>query len=149
MERSFVAENRQSRERLRSLVARLTDEGLQAVLPNGWRVHEALGHLAFWDQRALVLVRRWMSDGIGPSPIDIEATNLALLPILRALPPRAAAVLAVEAAQAIDAELEHAPADLISAIEGLGGKFRLRRSEHRCEHLAEIEALLALGSDGV
>ena len=57
MDRPFVADNAQERERLISLVARLTDEELSLPLGNGWTIAVALAHLAFWDQRSLFLMR--------------------------------------------------------------------------------------------
>jgi hypothetical protein len=142
MDRPFVAENAQQRERLRSLVRRLTDKELSLPMENGWTIAVALAHLAFWDQRSLVLMRRWKTTEVAPSPIDVDVTNDALLPLWLALPPRAAASLAVSAAEAIDRELEEAPPQLILAIENLGERFRLYRSEHRKLHLDHIERLL-------
>jgi hypothetical protein len=55
-----------------------------------------------------------------------------------ALPPRAAANLAVSSAEEIDRELEEAPSDLITKIESLGENFRLYRSIHRKLHLDEV-----------
>jgi hypothetical protein len=142
MERPFVAENGQQRERLRFLVRRLTDEELSLPLENGWTVAVALAHLAFWDQRSLVLMRRWKMTGVALSPIDPDVTNDSLLPLWLALPPRVAANLAVSAAEAVDRELEEAPPELILAIENLGDRFRLYRSEHRKLHLDHIEQFL-------
>lgn len=142
MERPFVAENAQARERLISLVARLTDEELRLPLGNGWTIAVALAHLAFWDQRYLFLMRKWEKSGVEPSPIDIDLTNDSLLSLWLALPPRVAADLAVSSAEAIDRELEEASSDLIAGIESLGEKFRLYRSLHRKLHLDEIEELL-------
>ena len=146
MERSFVEENARTRERLRSLVAGLTDEELSLPLGDDWTVAVALAHLAFWDQRALVLMQKWNQHGVEPSPIDIDVTNDSLLPIWREIPSRAAADLAVSCAEAIDRELEEASQDLIDAIESLGEKFRLYRSIHRKLHVDEIEALLSKSS---
>lgn len=142
MDRLFVAENAQARERLTSLVARLTDEELRLPLSNGWTIAVALAHLAFWDQRYLFLMRKWKKSGVEPSPIDIDLTNDSMLSLWLALPPRVAADLAVSSAEAIDHELEAASSDLIAAIESLGEKFRLYRSLHRKLHLDEIEELL-------
>ena len=143
MDRPFVAENAQERERLRSLVGRLTDDELSLPMENGWTIAVALAHLAFWDQRSLILMRKWKLTGVAPSPIeDIDVTNDSLLPLLLALPPRTAANLAISSAEAIDRELEESPSDLISAIENLGERFRLYRSEHRKLHLDQIEEFL-------
>jgi hypothetical protein len=142
MDRPFVSENDQARERLISLAKRLTDEELKLVLGNGWTIAVALAHLAFWDQRSLFLMRKWKKSGVELSPIDIDLTNDSLLSLWLALPPRAAAELAVASAEAIDRELEAATPEMIAAIESLGEKFRLYRSIHRKLHLDEIEELL-------
>jgi len=142
MGRSFVVENAKERERLCSLVARLTDDELGLPMENGWTIAVALAHLAFWDQRALILLRKWRLAGVAPSPIDIDVTNDSLLALWLALPPRSAANLAVSSAEAIDDELEECPSGLISAIEDSGEQFRLYRSEHRKLHLDQIEEFL-------
>jgi hypothetical protein len=59
-----------------------------------------------------------------------------------AIPPRAAANLAVSSAEEIDRELEEASSDLITKIESLGEKHRLYRSVHRKLHVDQIEELL-------
>ena len=143
MDRDFVAENTKERERLCSLVAGITDEELSLPLGEDWTIAVALAHLAFWDQRSLLLMRKWQQGGVEPSPIDIDVTNDSLLPLWRAIPPRAAADLAVSSAEAIDRELQKASSDLIESIESLGEKFRHYRSIHRKLHLDEIEARLA------
>lgn len=139
---SFVEANARSRDRLRALVARISDRELERELGGGWTVAAALAHVAFWDQRALVLLRRWKLGGVGPSPIDIDATNDAILPLCLALPPRTAAALAVSSAEAVDRELEGADREFVAALEALGSKFRLNRGTHRDEHIAQIEAVL-------
>ncbi|MGD9239614.1 MAG: DinB family protein [Desulfobacterales bacterium] len=142
MDRPFVAENAKARERLGALVAGITDEELSLPVGDDWTIAVALAHLAFWDQRSLVLMRKWKQSGVELSPLDIDVTNDSLLPIWRAIPPRAAADLAVSSAEAIDRELQEASSDLIDAIESLGEKFRLYRSMHRKLHLDEIEQAL-------
>jgi hypothetical protein len=89
-----------------------------------------------------MLLRKWKSTGVTPSPIDIDVTNDSLLPLWLALPPRSAAKLAVTSAEAIDRELEEAPSELISEIQKLGDKFRLYRFVHRKMHLDRIEEFL-------
>lgn len=142
MDRSFVTENARERQRLSNLVTQLTDEQLSLSMGNDWTIAVALAHLAFWDQRSLILMRKWKTTEVAPSPIDIDVTNDALLPLWLALPPRAAAKLAISSAEAIDRELEESPSELISAIEKIGEKFRLYRSEHRKLHLDQIEGFL-------
>jgi len=142
MDRPFVEENAKERERLRSLVGRLTDKELILPMKDGWTIAAALAHLAFWDQRSLILMQKWKTDGVAPSPIDMDVTNDSLLPLWLALEPRVAANLAVSSADAIDREIEESPPEFIAAIETLGERFRLYRSDHRKQHLDHIEELL-------
>jgi hypothetical protein len=117
----------------------LTDEELSLPLFNDWTIAVALAHLSFWDQRSLFLMRKWKHSGVvEPSPLDIDLTNDSLLSLWLALPPRAAANLAVSSAEEIDRELEEAPSDLIAKIESLGENFRLYRSIHRRLHVDQI-----------
>jgi hypothetical protein len=143
MDRPFVSENAKERERLSSLVERLTDEELCLPLGDDWTIAVAFAHLSFWDQRSLYLLRKWKKSGVvEPTIVDIDVTNDSLLSTWLALPPRAAANLAVSSAEEIDRELEEASPDLITKIESLGEKFRLYRSIHRKLHLDEIEEIL-------
>jgi len=142
MDRPFVKENAQERERLRSIVERLKDEKLSLPMENGWTIAAALAHLAFWDQRSFILMQKWKKDGVAPSPIDMDVTNDSLLPLWLALEPRVAANLAISSAEAIDREIEESPAKFIDAIENLGERFRLYRSDHRKQHLDQIEELI-------
>ena len=143
MIRQFIAENARERERLRKLVNEITDEELTLTLNvEGWTVAVALAHLAFWDERRQVLVRKWKKKGITPSPIEEDIVNDALVPLLLAIPPRKAANLSILTAEVLDRELEEASPDLIAAIEALGDSHALNRSIHRKMHLDEIEALL-------
>ena len=142
MERPFVSENARERERLKSLVARLTDVQLSQPLDENWTVAVALAHLSFWDHWALSRMRKWASKGVAPEPINFELANESLLPLWQALPPRVAADLAVSAAEAVDKAIEDAPAALISEIERLEERTRLYRSDHRKMHLGEIEAVI-------
>jgi hypothetical protein len=67
MARAYATENTHERQRLRTLVARLSDEDLTRPLPNGWTVAITLAHLAFWDRQRLALLRRWERDGVTPA----------------------------------------------------------------------------------
>lgn len=145
MERPFVDANRAERERLCELAGSISDQQLNLPLPNGWPIHVALAHLAFWDQRSAILLRRWATDGITASPIDPHVVNDALLPFFKAIPARQAAALATAAAEAVDKELENASDELIAAISALGDRFRLFRSDHRRLHLDQIREALGKG----
>ena len=140
MDRIFVQDNARERDRMRALSESLTDEQLRLPIGTDWTIAVAFAHLAFWDQRSLAMLRKWKNNGvIELSPIDIDITNDSLLPLWLALEPRKAAELAVSSAEAIDRELENAPAELIAKIEALGEKSKLFRSIHRKLHLDEID----------
>jgi hypothetical protein len=142
MNGAFVAENARELDRLRAIVARLSDEELKMPLGSNWTISVAFAHLAFWDQRSLVLVRKWKSTGVEASPIDVDVANDSLLPTWLALDPKSAARLAVSAAEAIDKELAESSPDFISKVENMGSDFRLFRSIHRKLHLDQIEESL-------
>jgi len=141
---SFIEENAQSRQRLETLVRDMSDEDLARTTTYGWTVSALLAHLAFWDQRVLVLLRRWKTQGVDPSPIDADAVNGALQPLCRALEPRSAKALCLSSAEAVDAAIETVDAELIKAIQATAGtQFRLSRAIHRNGHLDDIELILA------
>lgn len=148
VDRSHVARNDAERERLRRLVARLDDAALQRPLPDGWTVAAVLGHLAFWDQRILVLLERWRQEGPDSVPAVYDAhvdwINDAAKPLLLALPPRTAARLALETAEAVDRAVAALPDEIVAANAGPGRRLNLLRAEHRAEHLDEIERRLGL-----
>lgn len=147
MKRQFVTENSVQRERLHDLVRTITDKQLQVCLPNGWPIYCALAHLAFWDQRSIVILRKWAKEGVNPSPVDPHIINDALLPFFQAIPPRIAADLAISAAHVVDTELENASDEFIASIVALGDRFRLYRSEHRKIHVDKIEEVLRKTSE--
>ena len=142
MDRSYTGENTRERQRLQTLVAGLSDEDLKHRLPNGWTVAITLAHLAFWDRQRLAVLQHWERDGVQPAPADADTINEAVRLLAAVLPPRAAARLAIEAAEAIDQALEQMPAELEGAIEAGGQNRIFRRSQHRGAHLDRIEAAL-------
>ena len=148
MKQSYIEENARESERLRFLVESLSDEQLLTPLDTEWTIAVALAHLAFWDQRSLILIRKWkMGEGNcnRPSPIDIEVINDALLSLWLLLPSREAANLAVSCAESIDRELEATAIDFVKKIEDIEGKSRVYRSIHRKMHLDQIEERLRVG----
>ena len=143
LDRSFIDRNAAERDRLRALVARLDDATLARPLGGGWTVAAALAHLAFWDRRALALLARWDRDGPGPSPVDVEVLNDALLPQWLAIPPRVAAEDAVQAAEAVDRAVEAASPATVASASAPASPFPLLRARHRAEHVDQIERALA------
>ena len=147
VDRSIVAKNDSERKRLLALVARLTDAELAHPMPAGWTVAGVLGHLAFWDQRIVVLLERWRQAGAAAAlqtvnSADIDWINDATKPLLLGLPVRRAAELAVAVAEAADGKIEALPEAFVSANAAAGHPVNLLRAEHRREHLDEIEAAL-------
>ena len=145
-DRTFIAHNNAERARLRALVARLTDADLGRPMPGGWTVAAVLAHVAFWDQRILVLLERWEEAPSAVPPAineaDVDWVNDATKPLLLAMAPRRAAELAVAIAEAVDAKVAALPDDLLARNEAAGSPLLMTRAEHRGEHLREIEAVL-------
>ena len=147
VDRSYVGENDAQRERLRALVRRLTDQELGRPMSAGWTIAGVLGHLAFWDQRVLVLLERW--ERAGPSAVPpvldhaaVDWINDAAKPLLLALLPRRAADLAVSIAEAVDRKVKALPDEFVVRNVAAGTPVNLLRAEHRREHLDEIERAL-------
>lgn len=141
MDRSFVLRNRSSRERIRDLAARLSDEELQHRVGEHWTVAITLAHLAFWDRRVLYVLDMTERDGKLFIPeIDIFVNDLSL-PLWAAIPPREAARIAVETAEAVDRRLETFPPALLEEVQTYNQRWVVR-ALHRGEHLDEAEAAL-------
>jgi len=138
----FTEENRASRVRLRSLVGRLSAEDLALTTDYGWTLSALFAHLAWWDQRVLILLRRWKETGVDESPVDSQAVNDALRPLCLALEPRKAIELCLSSAEAADAELETITTDLMDRIAATSNQFRFNRALHRNGHLDDIELTL-------
>lgn len=146
-DRSFVAQNTVQRDRLRALVGRASDDELRTPMPAGWTVAAVLAHLAFWDQRIVVLVDAWERAGVGAVPRtgshdDVDWINDAGKPQCLALAPRAAAQLALVAAEAADGKVAGLKDEFLAANLAAGSPLIVVRANHRKEHLDEIERAL-------
>lgn len=143
----YSEQNAESRRRLEKIVRRLSDQDLARSTDYGWTVAALLAHLAFWDQRMVVILRRWLEEDLDPSPIDSRAVNDALKVICHALEPRAAVELCLAYAEAADAEFDRLTPDQVKQLEEHAAatetQFRMNRSLHRDGHLNDIEALLS------
>lgn len=136
------------RARLAALIARATDTDLARPMPDGWTVAAVLLHCAFWDERIVVLLDRWQREGAIPPPEtddDVRWINDAAKPLMLAMPVRRAAELALEIAERSDRAVAALSADFI-ATNRVSDHLNLERSEHRGEHLDEIERALGPGS---
>ncbi len=141
LDRSFVERNRASTNRIRALVARLTDEEMQQTVGEHWTVAIALAHLAFWDRRVMYVLDMTERDGKPFIPeIDIFVNDLSL-PLWAAIPPREAARIAIETSEALDTRLEGFPPALLEEIHAYNERWVVR-ALHRGEHLDDVDAAL-------
>ena len=143
-DRSYISVNDRERHRLEALVDKLDDAALSRAMPAGWTVASALAHLAFWDQRIVVLVELLKRGATVPTEnaIDVDWINDAAKPTQLALPPRRAATLAIEAARAADRAVADLSDELLARNAAAGSPVTLLRAEHRREHLDEVEQML-------
>ena len=142
-DRSFVEANRVQLERMRAFIDRATDDDLQTPMPAGWTPAAVLGHLAFWDEHALVIIDM-VDRGLTPPPHDdatVDWINDTAKRFLVALQPRAAALLAVQIAEETDRTIAALSDERLEVATERW--FTARRWEDRQEHLDEIEHALA------
>jgi hypothetical protein len=140
---NYIHANDESRARLEKFARRLSDEQLTRPLKDGWTAAAFLAHLAFWDQRALLLLRKWKREGVGQSTMDTDILNEASLPFWRAIPPQKAVELTLETARLVDAEVASLPPALIVEIEAKATQFHISRAVHRNMHLDELEGIFS------
>lgn len=141
----FVEDNARELQRLHNLVARLSDEDLRLPVNEHWTVAATLGHMAFWDARAMYLAERFDPASGFPEDVDepdnVDWINDSTRSLIHAIDPRGVADLAVRTAEDIDARVAELPAEKLwpndpdSPLNG-------RRASHRAEHLDEIEGAL-------
>jgi DinB superfamily len=151
-DRTYIADNARELERMRRLVDRLSADDLQQQVNESWTVAGVLGHIAFWDGRAIALadkLERGLDSGSqqlfssgDDEPGEVDWINDATRPLIHAVDPEQLARLTLDIAEETDARvaklpLEHMwPSDSTSPLNAF-------RSSHRAEHLDEIEASLA------
>lgn len=141
LDRSFIEKNHVATDRMRALVARLSDAELQQPVGQHWTVAIALAHLAFWDRRVMCILETTEREGkLLAQEIDILVNDISL-PLFAAIPPRQAATIAIESAEELDARLENFPPRLLAEIYARNDRWVLR-DLHRNEHLDEVEAAL-------
>ena len=143
VDRGYVRGNDTERARLKALLLKCSDADLARPMPDGWTVAGVLLHMAFWDQRIVVLLDKWQKDGAIPrleDSADVDWTNDSVKPMLLAVAPRAAADLALRIAETADAMVAATRDDLVEQNRYLN----FSRADHRGEHLEQIEATLRL-----
>ncbi len=146
MERSYAADNARELERLRALVSKLSDEDLGSMVNEYWTAAGVLGHVAFWDGRALFFAGKLQREGaLAPSdsePEDVDWINDSTRPLIHAIPPREAAEVALRIAEETDRLIASLSAELVAKLDD-NSPLNPVRAHHRGEHLDEIEAALA------
>ena len=141
MDRAFVELNRASTERMRQMAQRLSDAEMQTPVGEHWTVAIVMAHLAFWDRRVMYVLDMTQKDGKLFIPeIDIFVNDLSL-PLWAAIPPRRAAEIAIESAEALDKRLEAYPPALLEEIYTYNKRWVMRLM-HRGEHLDQADAAL-------
>lgn len=148
VDRSYVERNTRERDRLRGLIERLSDDDLRRAVNEHWTVAGTLGHIAFWDARALVLTDK-LERGVpftssDAEPDEVTWINDSTRALIHAIPPREAAREALRQAEETDRRVATLapsligrtwPADPASPLNAL-------RDVHRAEHLDAIETAL-------
>lgn len=138
-DRAFVERNRTATNRIRALAERLSDTELQQPVGEQWTVAIVLAHLAFWDRRVLLGLDVVEREGKLNIPmIDLSVNELSL-PLWAAIPPRAAANLAIETAVELDERLANFPPALLDELYAHNKRW-VERALHRDAHLNEVEA---------
>ena len=145
MDRSFVAANARELVRMRAVVSRLSDRQLGAMVNEYWSVAGVLGHIAFWDGRALHLAGKLeRGEPVRASenePEDVDWINDSSRPLIHAISPRALAELAVSIAEQTDELLASLPDEILGGLDETS-PLNPVRANHRGEHLDEIEAAI-------
>ena len=137
VEKIFQA-NRASTERMRTIINQLSDEELSKSIGSDWTISITFAHLALWDQRVIFVIESAKKNGKLHAPYYDYQLNDILTPILRAIPAREAASLAITTAERLDHELEQCPLQLVEEMRAVNRRL-IDRSIHRNLHLDEIE----------
>jgi hypothetical protein len=145
LDQSYVEQNRASTERIRALIARLSDEEMQTKVGEHWTVSIALAHLAWWDRRVMYVLNMTEKDNKLFIPeIDVFVNDLSL-PLWAVIPPRDAARICIETSEMLDKQLEEYSPGLLEEIFNYNKRWVIR-ALHRNEHLNEVDAALRQSS---
>ena len=141
LDRSYKDLNRASKERIRALANRLSEEEMLTRVGEHWTVGIVFAHLAWWDRRVMYVLDMTEKDGKLFIPeIDIFVNDLSL-PLWAAVPPREAARIAMETCETLDKRLEEYDPALLEQIYNYNKRWVIR-ALHRNEHLDEADAAL-------
>ncbi|MCI0556437.1 MAG: DinB family protein [Anaerolineae bacterium] len=143
LDATYIEQNRASTERIRALIARLSDEEMQTKVGEHWTVSIALAHLAWWDRRVMYVLDMTEKDGKLFIPeIDIFVNDLSL-PLWAVVPPRDAARICIETSETLDKRLEEYSPELLEEIYNYNKRW-IVRALHRNEHLDDVDAALGI-----
>jgi hypothetical protein len=154
-ERPYVDDNAEQLERMRGLVERCSADDLSKQVNEFWTFAGVLGHIAFWDGRALALaekLERGLASGsqhlfsdADDEPDEVDWINDATRPLIHAVLPEQLARLAVKIAAATDSRIAELPPEHLWPRDRQS-PLNAFRSSHRGAHLDEIEAALDASS---
>jgi len=141
MDRSFIELNRASRDRMRAIAGRCSDQEMLTRVGEHWTVAIVYAHIAWWDRRVMYVLDMTEKDNKLFIPeIDIFVNDLSL-PLWAAVPAREAVHIAMENAEAVDKRLQEYPEALLEEIHRYNKRWVIR-ALHRNEHLDEAETAL-------
>lgn len=141
-DQNFSQENHASQLELTEFISQLSNEQLYREMPAGWNVLAVLAHLAFWDQRAITLIKKWQQEGISGSPMDTDVINETTRSFFRDLDPEKTKRSVSQSAVEMDALIDSLPDDFLQEIREKGSTVHLNRAEHRRMHVKEIKSAL-------
>jgi hypothetical protein len=126
-------------------VSGLSDRQLGEMVNEYWSVAGVLGHIAFWDGRALYLAgklqRGEQFTATENEPEDVDWINDSSRPLIHAIAPRSLAELAVSIAVETDEFVASLSDELLAGLDETS-PLNPVRADHRGEHLDEIEAAI-------
>jgi Mycothiol maleylpyruvate isomerase N-terminal domain len=142
-ERPYIAEN--TRERMRAVVERLSEEDLGLPVNEYWTVAAVLGHIAFWDARILTMAdkleRGEPFSESDTEPEDVDWINDASRALIHAVPPADLADLSLRIEEETDERVAKLPPERLWPRDPDSPIYAVRAS-HRGEHVDEVEAAL-------
>jgi hypothetical protein len=138
--------DRQSRERLREVAARAGSGDTIQAQPSGWTVAAMLAHIGVWDSLTAARWREAREAGqVVPDELPqgiVDFVNAGTLPLLATLPIEGGVAFAERGAAELAGVLDSLPEEALLEAQRLGRENLVDRSDHRTEHLDEIEAAL-------
>ena len=138
LDQTFIEQNRESREYMRSVAENLTDEQMLTKVGEHWTVAIVYAHLAWWDLRVMYVLDMTEKNGKLFIPeVDTFVNDLSL-PLWAAIPPREAVRIALEVAENLDKRLEGYPTPLLEQVYNYNKRW-VYRTMHRHDHLGEAE----------